>query len=101
MLGSWVRIPTSAFHFLGPTLSLLGGTPMSQHSRLLLGLMFFVACAFPSSGQEPAKKFRAAAYAQDITPQKFPISVNGGMSDRQATAAHDRLHARCLVLDDG
>lgn len=48
-----------------------------------------------------AKKFRAGAYAQDITPAKFPISVNGGMSDRQATAAHDRLHARCLVLDDG
>ena len=23
------------------------------------------------------------------------------MADRQATAAHDRLHARCLVLDDG
>src|SRR5947208_8999606 len=37
----------------------------------------------------------------DITPPKLPISVNGGMQDRQATAVHDRLHARCLVLDDG
>jgi hypothetical protein len=37
----------------------------------------------------------------DITPTKFPISVNGGMTDRQAKGAHDRLHARCLVLDDG
>jgi hypothetical protein len=44
---------------------------------------------------------RAGAYAQDVTPQKFPISVNGGMSDRKATAANDPLHARCLVLDDG
>src|SRR5438067_2530324 len=53
---------------------------------------------------EPAKQapvFRAGAYAMDITPTRFPISVNGGMTDRMATSAHDRLHARCLVLDDG
>lgn len=48
-----------------------------------------------------AQEFRAGAYAQDITPQKFPISVNGGMADRQAKGSHDTLHARCLVLDDG
>jgi hypothetical protein len=47
------------------------------------------------------RSFRAGAYAQDITPAKFPISVNGGMADRLAKSAHDRLHARCLVLDDG
>jgi hypothetical protein len=51
--------------------------------------------------QDAQKPFRAGAHAMDITPIKFPISVNGGMQDRQATAAHDRLHARCLVLDDG
>ncbi|MFO0945471.1 MAG: neutral/alkaline non-lysosomal ceramidase N-terminal domain-containing protein [Planctomycetota bacterium] len=44
--------------------------------------------------------FRAGAHAEDITPE-FPISVNGGMTDRTATVAHDRLHARALVLDDG
>ncbi len=52
-------------------------------------------------GQAERKSFRAGAFAQDITPEKFPVSVNGGMADRTATAAHDRLHARCLVLDDG
>ncbi len=46
-------------------------------------------------------EFRAGAFAMDVTPKKFPISVNGGMSDRQATLANDPLHARCLVLDDG
>lgn len=50
---------------------------------------------------EKAKVFRAGAFAQDITPLKFPISVNGNMQDKLATGAHDRLHARCLVLDDG
>lgn len=48
-----------------------------------------------------AEVFRAGAYAMEITPPKFPISVNGGMSDHFATGAHDPLHARCLVLDDG
>lgn len=51
--------------------------------------------------QTSNKVFKAGAFAQDITPKKFPISVNGGMADRQATAVHDKLHARCLVLDDG
>jgi hypothetical protein len=36
-----------------------------------------------------------------VTPEKFPISVNGNLADKKATAAHDPLHARCLVLDDG
>jgi hypothetical protein len=57
--------------------------------------------ASPLSAADGKKVFRAGAYAMDITPQKFPISVNGGMQDRQARAATDRLHARCLVLDDG
>ncbi len=47
------------------------------------------------------KVFRAGAVAQDITPETWPVSVNGGMGDRQATKAVDPLHARCLVLDDG
>src|ERR1017187_7163335 len=62
-------------------------------------VLVVLAIIAPLSAQE--KKFRAGAYAQDITPTKFPISVNGGMSDRLATKVHDRLHARCLVLDDG
>lgn len=44
---------------------------------------------------------RAGAFAIDITPPAFPISVNGGMADRTATKANDPLNARCLVLDDG
>jgi hypothetical protein len=68
------------------------------------GLLFWIvlAGAGPVGAEPPsAKVFRAGAYAIDITPRVFPISVNGGMQDRQAQAAHDRLHARCLVLDDG
>lgn len=44
---------------------------------------------------------RAGAFAIDVTPDHFPVSVNGNFSDVKATAATDPLHARCLVLDDG
>src|SRR5687768_16362857 len=47
------------------------------------------------------KVLRAGAYAVDITPEYFPVSSNGGMSDQQATVAHDSLHARRLLLHNG
>jgi hypothetical protein len=67
--------------------------------RVLAGLAIAIVLTVTASAAE--QTFRAGAFAIDITPQQFPISVNGGMSDRQATSAHDPLHARCLVLDDG
>ncbi len=75
-----------------------------SRSRLCLALFSLLAIALAVSripAGDARKVFRAGAHAIDITPKKFPVSVNGGMQDRQATAAHDRLHARCLVLDDG
>jgi hypothetical protein len=67
----------------------------------LLAVLLLASGRLNADEKDKPKGFRAGAFAQDITPQKFPISVNGGMQDRQAKAAHDRLHARCLVLDDG
>jgi hypothetical protein len=55
--------------------------------------------SYSKAGTEP--KLLAGAYAIDITPKKFPVSVNGYMTDRQISEVHDPLHARCLVLDDG
>ena len=69
---------------------------------LLTATCLLAACGmFDSTCSAAEKVFRAGAYAQDITPPEFPISMNGGMSDRQAKGANDPLHARCLVLDDG
>jgi hypothetical protein len=68
--------------------------------RATLSSLALLLLVLPAA-QAQDKVFRAGAHAQDITPVKFPISVNGGMQDRLATSAHDRLHARCLVLDDG
>ena len=71
-----------------------------MHRRIVLSwLLLLAGSACFASAQE--KVFRAGAFAQDITPTKFPVSSNGGFQDRMVKRAHDRLHARCLVLDDG
>lgn len=69
--------------------------------RVMIATCLLLVAFTSSADAQPDKRFRAGAHAHDITPTKFPISVNGGMTDRLATAAADRLHARCLVLDDG
>ena len=51
--------------------------------------------------EAPHTHLRAGAAVADVTPQKFPVSMTGGFQDRLATGAHDRLHARALVINDG
>jgi len=69
---------------------------------LACALLLLTACSpTPRNTQQPTKLFRAGAAAVDITPQKLPVIVNGGMRERTASKVHDPLHARCLVLDDG
>ena len=64
-------------------------------------LASWVAVAPLPADAPKAARLRAGAFAQDVTPTAFPVSVNGGFADRKVTSAHDPLHARCLVLDDG
>ncbi len=67
----------------------------------LLTTALVVAVQSAVSAAEPERVFKAGAYAIDITPQKFPVDSAGNLTPRTALAAHDPLHARCLVLDDG
>jgi hypothetical protein len=57
--------------------------------------------AWPVLAADPKPGLRAGAFAMVVTPEHFPVSVNGGMTDRTARMANDPLHARCLVLDNG
>src|SRR5439155_21783113 len=75
--------------------------PSRIYGWTVTALTVMLLLSTPAGAEEPKQVFRAGAHAMDITPLKYPISVNGGMQDRQAKGAHDRLHARCLVLDDG
>jgi neutral ceramidase len=61
---------------------------------LLLGLE-----ARTSNGAAPI--FRAGAFSADVTPRRFPISMNGQLNNQVATSASSRLSARSIVLDDG
>lgn len=79
-----------------------------QRRRRLMTLAYAFTCGGlwsislpPAIAADEPKVLRAGAYAIDITPEEFPVSSNGGMSDRQVTFAHDPLHARCLVLHNG
>jgi len=51
--------------------------------------------------QQKAGALRAGAAAVDITPTQFPVNMPGGFLPNLAQRAHDPLHARALVLDDG
>lgn len=66
--------------------------------RLAAAMLFLILPARVVSVE--AGTLRGGAAAIDITPLRLPVSMTGGFQDRLAMKAHDRLHARCVVLDD-
>src|SRR5262245_10834825 len=78
--------------------------PVACLFRLSLGLTFALALlvSSASAADTPAKKtFQAGAFAIDVSPLKYPVIINGGMTERTADKLADPLDARGLVLDDG
>ena len=66
------------------------------------GLSSRAASPAASSGAEADPKlFRAGACVIDVSPAAFPVLVNGGFLQGQATRLNDPVHAKCIVLDDG
>ncbi|MES2736996.1 MAG: neutral/alkaline non-lysosomal ceramidase N-terminal domain-containing protein [Verrucomicrobiota bacterium] len=65
--------------------------------RLLLGCLLALLLSKFSAQAE----FKAGAFAQDISPTKFPTPVNGSMKGNFAQGITDPMHARCLALHDG
>jgi hypothetical protein len=82
--------------------------PYLLHSFFWRWIALLTCCLFlqvfftgNSARGRQAQTFRAGAYAIDITPEKLPVTVLGMFESRSASRVFDRLHARCLVLDDG
>src|SRR4051794_20307127 len=50
---------------------------------------------------EAEARLRAGAAATDITPEEWPVRVIGNFGLTMANSAHDPLHARAVVLEDG
>ena len=46
-------------------------------------------------------ELKAGAAIVDVTPAKFPVLVNGGMTSRTASEVTTRINARAIVVDDG
>ncbi len=67
--------------------------------RLAIAAAFLAVTALLSAAENPS--LRAGAAATDITPKQFPLNMPGGFTPNPAQSAHDPLHARALVLDDG
>lgn len=61
-------------------------------------LLSFVLLTLPWVAEA---RIRAGAAVADITPQEWPIRVIGNFGLTMADKAHDPLHARAVVLEDG
>lgn len=73
--------------------------------RVCPALVFLLAVGAAPTGKtavKPAPRLlRAGAAAVDITPTQFPVNMPGNFAEHLANKAHDPLHVRALVLDDG
>ncbi len=68
--------------------------------RLLYPILVFLALSH-AAGAADSRGFRAGAFAQDITPTKFPSPINGNLKGNFASSVTDPMHARSLALNDG
>ncbi|MCA9014967.1 MAG: hypothetical protein KDA77_06500 [Planctomycetaceae bacterium] len=68
--------------------------------RLTILLMILLPLNL-STAAETKNALQAGAAKVNINPRKYPVSMTGSFQDRQATSAHDPLHARALVLKSG
>ncbi|NNE94020.1 MAG: hypothetical protein HKN23_20410, partial [Verrucomicrobiales bacterium] len=46
-------------------------------------------------------EFQVGAAIVDVTPEKLPVLVNGGMLSRSVDTVHTKVNARAIVLSDG
>ncbi len=69
---------------------------MSTHLRCWLCCLTIFLLTNNASAE-----FQAGAAIVDVTPDKLPVLVNGGMLSRTVDTVNTRLHARAIVLDDG
>ena len=62
----------------------------------------FAACALALHPQTHATaELQAGAAIVDVTPSKFPVLVNGGITSRSATEVVTKINARAIVVADG
>ncbi len=71
---------------------------MKRTSLLMVSLLCVVAIVLPSP---VLAELKVGVAIVDITPKQWPLAPRGSFTPRPTDSAHDPLHVRCLVLDDG
>lgn len=66
------------------------------HGNIVIAPLIWMTLAVGSQAE-----LRVGASRIDVTPEKFPVLVNGSMRSQTADAVTTRIHARAIVLDDG
>lgn len=66
----------------------------------LSGVLAILVVFFLSGVNLRADDFRAGAAIVDVTPDKLPVLVNGGMTSRSLDKVKTRVHARAIVFAD-
>lgn len=64
-------------------------------------LAAFMAPSAVQSADAGKTEFKAGAAVVSVTPETFPVLINGGMTSRSADKVNTEVNARALVLDDG
>ena len=73
---------------------------MMRSTTLLLIVMLCGTVMWMATSRLEAGELRAGASAVDVSPRQFPVSLRSGKA-MDASAVHDPLHARAIVLSDG
>lgn len=70
--------------------------------KRLLFLVWLLTIASLGWGTSRAQaELRAGAAVIDVTPQSFPVLINGGMNSNSATGVTTPVNARAIVVEDG
>lgn len=64
-------------------------------------LLFLAIALLVFESPASAGEYRAGAAVTDVTPQKFPVLVNGGITSRTTSDVVTRINARAIVIADG
>lgn len=67
----------------------------------LIRLLLLTTVVLFTIPMQAAKRFQAGAAAVDVTPTKLPVRTAGSIRETWKSDITDKLHVRCLVLDDG
>ncbi|MDR3618367.1 MAG: LamG domain-containing protein [Paludisphaera borealis] len=74
---------------------------MTVRFRCLFVLSLVIAAHPINAKADDGGTLKAGAFAIDVSPQTFPVIVNGGFLQAKADKVRDPVFARCLVIDDG